>query len=148
MPTQTGHIDVYQKYNFHVLVDGIFVAGFHRVSNIGWEIQEKDYAEGNSPIAMRRLRRFTKVKDIVLEAGMTRDTSFFHWGLNAADYHAAVGGKVKRNVHIQYLDRNGNIQKIRILMNCWVKEWQSGDFDAMANEALIERMVLAPEYLS
>lgn len=79
MSPHTAEDDPYAQYNFEVEVDGETVAGFAEVAGITMELETVRYREGGVNDHVHRLPGQFAHANLVLQRGLTTDTTFWEW---------------------------------------------------------------------
>lgn len=141
--------NLYKKYLFLIEIDGIAHAGFQSCSGLTMESETIEYHEGgmNRPVAKDAGK--VKFEPLTLKRGATDDTDTYTWALLANEAVTGLGAPeptYKRNISIVQKDRSGVILKRWNLTNAWVKKFTAADWDANANEAVIEELVIEYDY--
>lgn len=86
--TKTDH--PYTQYDFELEIDGRLAAGFSDVSGLTMELDTVRYREGGVNDRMHELPDGFAHANLVLQRGLTRDTTFSEW------IHEVMGGNLTR----------------------------------------------------
>ncbi|MBK1699983.1 phage tail protein [Thiococcus pfennigii] len=130
-------------YNFVFELQGVRVAYFTEISALGVDIDVIEYREGGDAASVRTLPGLVRYPRITLSWGVTTSGEMWQWLMTA------VNGRVeKRNGAVISLSPDGNREVVRYnLTQVWPCTWNSARFDALGNEAAIERVTLVAETL-
>lgn len=90
MSQYTDGENPYSQYNFEVQVEGESVAGFSEVSGITMQLDTVEYQEGGVNDHVHTLPGTMAHANLVMERGMTQDTSFWKW------IQDVMSGKIRR----------------------------------------------------
>ena len=129
-------IDPYKNFSFRVKWDARYVAGISRIAGL------RSGTEVNSSPA--------KFSPIVLERGMTHDSSFQMW-VNQATTGFAQGGEsslnvLRQDVRIESFNEAGELVEAWDVFRCWPSEYQPlADLDGNANAVIIGHLKLENE---
>lgn len=145
----TGRTDPYKAFNFRVTITGKKVfgkLGFQKVSGLKAKTDVVEYRDGNdSGLAIRESAGLIKFDPITLERGMSEDEDMIEWfELNAkADQSGASNdSQMSCQMKIELLDRDRTVVKTWDVIDCWVAEYESADFDAQSNNIAIEKITV------
>lgn len=143
-----------KKFAFRIELDGgaggPVYAGFSKCSELSVEVANVQYWEGGGLIPNKSPGRLT-FADVTLERGATVDRALYDW-LNEVVSLAAGSGiglsdpAYKRNLDIVQLDRDGAVQRRWSIYNAWPTKFVAGEWDANADEVLIESVTLTYDY--
>jgi phage tail-like protein len=146
-----NRLDPYKSYRFLVYFDTSTtpVAGLSKVTALKRSSDPIEYKEGGNPIIRKGLGR-TKYDPITMERGVTFDNDFENWA-NAAQVLASGDpstslASLRKTIHIELLNEEGQAVRRYIFYRCWVSEYQAlPDLDAGANAIAIEHIKLENE---
>lgn len=147
----TSRNDPYKSYKFLVEISGNTVftkAGFQKVSGLKFDTEIVEYREGGDTNTVSKSPGLTKYDPITLERGMSEDGDMWNWAMKVFKAGNKNGGSYKNiraNVLIKLQDRDGEVVKTWRVPNCWVSNYETGEFDAMGNDIMIERITLQHE---
>ncbi len=147
----TTRFDPYKTFRFLVYFEQSTtpVAGVSKVGGLKRSSDVIEYKEGGNALIRKGLGR-TKYDPITLERGVTHDTDFEEWA-NAAQLldtgHPTQSLKnLRKEIHIELLNEEGQPVHRYILHRCWVSEYQAlPDLDGGANAVAIEHIKLENE---
>ncbi len=147
----TTRFDPYKTFRFLVYLEQSTtpVAGVSKVGGLKRSSDVIEYKEGGNALIRKGLGR-TKYDPITLERGVTHDTDFEEWA-NAAQLldtgHPTQSLKnLRKEIHIELLNEEGQPVHRYILHRCWVSEYQAlPDLDGGANAVAIEHIKLENE---
>ena len=137
-----------KKQRFLVEIDQISHAGFAKCSELSVEVASVLYWEGGSAIPNKSPGRLT-FPDVTLERGVTTDRDLFDWFQDVAITSSGLGltdPGYKRNLDIVQLDRDGTTLRRWTLYRAWPVKFVAGEWDAEADENVIERVTLTFDY--
>jgi phage tail-like protein len=148
----TGRNDPYKSFKFEVTISGNMVfakAGFQKVSGLKMETDVVEYREGGDNNTVSKTPGLTKFDPITLERGQSEDVDMWNWASKLfsldGDKNADLDPKFRANMQISLKDRNGTIVRTWTVPNCWVSTYETGEFDAMGNNVMIERIIVQHE---
>ena len=146
----TERYDPYKSFRFEVEISGRMVfarAGFQKVSGLKMETEVIEYREGGDNLTVSKSPGLTKFDPITLERGMSEDTDMWAWASKIfhIDKSAHEQVKYRANVKIKLKDRNGKVVKAWEIPNAWISRYETGEFDAMGNNVMIETIELQHE---
>jgi phage tail-like protein len=138
--------DPYPAYNFQVIVtdvsnDGKAVSGsFSEASGLEVEVPPILYRNGSEDITQRKIPGLKKFTDITLKRGITGDTDFWKWIVNA------LNGQVKRTSGaILLLDENRKEVMRWKFDRAWPCKFTGATMHAGNNEIAMETLVICTE---
>lgn len=142
----TGRHDPYRNFNYKVTISGkkIFAkSGFNKITGLKLKTDVIEYRDGNdSQLTPHKLSGLVKHDPVTFERGMSEDADIWSWVIQQIksndDGHKAT-------ITIELLDKARNGVKKWELLECWVSDYETGDFDAMGNGVMIDRMVVQYE---
>jgi phage tail-like protein len=146
-----NRLDPYKTYRFLVYFEASTtpVAGVSKVSGFKRSSDVIEYKEGGNAITRKGLGR-TKYEPVTLERGVTFDLDFETWAntsqvLDTGSPSASLAN-LRKEVHIELLNEEGQPVRRYIFHRCWVSEYQAlPDLDAGANAIAIEHIKLENE---
>jgi len=134
--------DVLRNFGFRMDRQGEQLGYFTRIAGLGQKVETIAYRQGGDPSTVMRLPGRTSIRDITLSMGVSNSDTLWSW------LQSAVDGAVQRyDVSIIALDTQQSEVMRWSLANAWISECHVADFDALANEVLIENMTLVAERL-
>ncbi|WP_135534612.1 phage tail protein [Halostella pelagica] len=141
MTEYTAKDDPYSKYNFEVEIDGETVAGFAEVSGLTMELDTVQYREGGVNDHVHQLPGQFVHANLVLQRGLTKDTSFWHW------IQEVMSGEVTRkNLVIKIKDSfKGDSTWGWEFKNAYPTKWRGPDLASHQRGMAIESIELAYE---
>jgi phage tail-like protein len=126
------------NYRFYVKIDNIPQAAFTEVSGLNLETVVQDYEEGGTNYYVHRLPGRTKVSNLVLKRGVTKDNEFFKW------YRDFMTGKAKRqDITLVMYDTAGTELFHWNFKNVYPVKWSGPQFSADGKSIAIETLELA-----
>lgn len=138
-----------KKFLFTVEIDGLDVAWFESVSGLEFEIGVVEQHEGGNIIVADQSPGKVKFSPVTLMVGSTDNTELYDWSLLVADAAANAGevdADYKKNVAIVQKDRDGSEKRRYTLYECWPSKYKSGEWDAKAEENVVEEVTLTYKY--
>ena len=148
-PVNTHRQDPYKNFKFKVRWDGQYIAGITKVSPLIRTTAAVITRSGGDASKDHVSPGSTSYPPIILERGITHDTSFEQWANlthnNQGD--AAMSLKdYRKDMSIELFNLQGEIVMSFMVYRCWVSEYQAlPDLDANANCVAIERIVIQHE---
>ena len=142
-------LDPYKVFKFQVIVDGSIVPGVSRVSALCRHTESVSYRSGAFPSYFLRTPGTTTFDPIILERGVTHDTTFEDWAELA--YSPAGDAPMslrnfRKDMRINLLNMQGTVVLSYMVYRCWVSQYQPlPELNADANEVAIETIVLEHE---
>ena len=126
------------KNYFKVMLDGVEISGFERISNLQSEI-EVEFNDDNSD----KIPGKSFCRNVILHKKRTREQPFWNW---LKDVQA--GNLVKKNIQIELIYRNKSLRGWN-LVNCWPCRWSISDItnDVMDTAEEIELVVESIELI-
>jgi phage tail-like protein len=143
--------DPYKNFKFRVRWDGRYVAGVSKVGALSRITEVVPHRDGGDPSSSRKSPGRTEYNAIVLERGVTHDTSFEQWANRAHQHGNALGAQVslgdfRKDVVIEVYNEAGQLAIAYKVYRCWVSEYQAlPDLDANANAVAIQHIKLENE---
>lgn len=142
-------IDPYKSFKFHVMLEGKRVPNVTRVSALRWRTEAVLHRDGGFPSHLMTGPGVTSFDPIVLERGITHDTTFEDWAAlayNPAGDAARSLKNFRKDMIVRLLNEQGNVVLSYMVYRCWVSEYQAlPDLDANGNAVAIETVVLTHE---
>jgi len=148
---QAKRRDPLRGYKFRVtdMSKGALLGGFNSVTGLRKEIEVVNYREGEDGAVVRKLPGLTEFPNIVLQKGMSENTSLQEWSDEVYRIHGdntlPADDVLRRNIRIVLLNREGVITKAWRVEECWPAIYEIGDLDAESSDVLMERVELANE---
>lgn len=136
------------KFHFEVDWGGTRI-GFTEVCGLEAETEVIEYREGSDKSYNKRKQPgLTKYTDVTLKRGVFKgDFEFFQWWQKTF-FFQEVNEKFRRTITIKLLDETHSAVMVWNLANAWPCRVKWGSLDAMANEVLMEELVITHEGLS
>lgn len=133
------------KQKFRVRISGFWVADFATVSSLEMEVGVIEYREGGAmfPDLSPGLAKATEV---TLERGVGQDADMYAWFtqvVSGASQQGLPVPLIRRDVDIEQLDRNDVLKKAYRLFHAWPRKIVMGEWDANAEEVVMESITLA-----
>lgn len=142
--TYTTTEDPYGKYNFEVEVDGSTVAGFAEVSGLTMELETVQYQEGGVNDHVHQLPGQFAHANLVLQRGLTTDTSFWAW-----IQEVMSGNVTRKNIVVKIKDSfKGSNEWGWEFKNAYPTKWAGPDLASNERGMAIESIELAYERFS
>lgn len=139
---------IFKRFAFEVEIQGVGQAGFKSVGPLEAKIGVNRYRQGGSPITIKTPGDI-EYPDIVMKRGATQDQSLFDWFMDTALHYQKTGAvtpQYLRNVGIRQVDRDTSTAREWDVFGCFPVEFVAGDWDADAEENLIESVTLSVKY--
>lgn len=138
--------DPVSNYNFSVEIDGQTIAQFQAAEGISIEIsviEHKENKTGGLPV-MKKLPGHVQFADIVLKRGRVSENNFWDWIKQVQD--GDVDG-ARKNGSITINDyMRAEVGRFNFEMG-WPSKVELGNFDASADEVLLETVTITHEGL-
>lgn len=142
----TERQDPYKNFNYSVTIVGrknFAKAGFNKITGLKFKTDVVEYRDGDDvQLSLSKSAGLVKTDPVTFERGMSED-------MDIADWMSKVAGSndegVKSTIIIELKDRARNGGKKWELRNCWISDYETGDFDAQGNAVMLERMVIQHE---
>jgi phage tail-like protein len=142
-------LDPYKVFKFQVIVDGSIVPGVSRVSALCRHTEPVSYRSGAFPSYFLRTPGSTTFDPIILERGVTHDTTFEDWAelaYSPAGDAAMSLRNFRKDMRINLLNMQGTVVLSYMVYRCWVSQYQPlPELNADANDVAIETIVLEHE---
>jgi phage tail-like protein len=150
-PNNPTRFDPYKNFKFRVKWDGAYVPAISRVTGLIRTTEVVKFREGGDPSTSRKSTGLTEFEPIILERGLTDDTSFEDWANLVWKLGAGLGSEMslnefRKDIVIELYNEAG--QKVRAynVYRCWPSEYGAlPDLDAGANAVAIEHIKLENE---
>jgi len=143
--------EYFPKHQFLVDIGPGISAGFQKCSELSAEVAKIEYWEGGSIIPWKLPGRVT-FADVTLERGASTSRAFYDWMILTVNASRGefptrgVGAKTDsymRNATVYQMDRDGQTELcVWDLFHCWPQKFVAGEWDATADEAVIESLTL------
>lgn len=133
-------LEAYSSCRFYVECGGQKQGIFTEVSGLQVEMDVMEYQEGGNNGFVHRLPGFTKVSNITLKYGMTKNNDLFKWLMDVAS-----GKLSRRNVSIVMLDTAGNELMRWNFQNAYPVKWIGSQFRSAEAAVAIDTLELAHE---
>lgn len=137
-------LDFFERFNYVVEVDGVRRAGFMTASELAVEVGKVELREGGRLIPHKK-PGVVNYTDVTLARGATEDRELYDWFNAVASFTTSTGetgDAYKREVDIVQIDRDGSERRRWTLTNAFPIRFKAGDWDATAEEAMMEEVVL------
>lgn len=145
----THRIDPYRISKFQVVLDGRVVPDIVRVGALRRETETVLYRAGDFPNHLVKAPGLTDFDPIVMERGITHDTTFEEWAelCYSAQGDAAISLKsFRKDMLINLLNRQGTVVLSYRVYRAWVSEYTAlPELDAHANEVAVETITIQHE---
>lgn len=139
----TVRIDPFHAFNFRVELDKTSVASFRECGGLTATTDSVDYREGKDiPLNPRKLPGLSKVVNITLKGGMTRNRDLWNWYKNILN-----GVPDRRNGAIVLQDEQHNDVMRWNFENGWICKWEGPAMNATSNDVAIQSIEICHERL-
>ena len=141
-------LDPYKNFKFQVVLDGDIVPGVTRVSALRRHTETINHRDGNFPSHLMSAPGATSFDPIVLERGVTHDTTFEAWAMLAYSPSGDAAMSLKnfrKDMRINLLNQQGTIVLSYMVYRCWVVEYQALD-ELDANETAVVNEILVLQH--
>jgi phage tail-like protein len=142
-------LDPYKNFKFRVVLDGRVVPGVLRVGALRRRTEVILWRDGAFPSAVVKAPGVSEYDAILLERGITHDTTFEDW---AAEVHSHAGdaamslAKFRKDLRLDLLNEQGAVVLSYMIFRAWVSEYQAlPALEADGNAVAIESVLLAHE---
>jgi phage tail-like protein len=138
-----------KKFLFAVEIDGLEVAWFESVSGLEFEVGVVEQHEGGNINVADQSPGKVKFAAVVLSIGSTDNRELYDWALLVVDAAANSGeidNEYKKNVSIVQKDRDQSEKRRYNLFEAWPNKYKSGEWDAKAEENVVEEVTLTYRY--
>lgn len=134
----------WQAWNFVVEVDGKPIAGFNKVSGIGWKRSVVKFQEGGVDGISDQSHGAKTPKDVTFEQGVSKNNYFRDW-----DASIDAGNPDDLRTFTVAQQHGGKVVERVKLENCGFGDYEAGDFDRGAEDKVrMRKMVLSPQRIS
>ena len=134
-----------KKFQFAIEIAGLQVSWFFKISALENESTViEQFEAGNNNVSDQSPGR-VKFTTITLSIGATDNSELSRWRQQVIDASADSGlpdAEYKRNVAVVVLDRDGKEKRRYNLFEAWPSKYIAGEFDAGAEENVIEEVTL------
>ena len=148
-PVNPHRLDPYKVFKFQVIVDNHVIPGVSRVSALRRHTEVIRFREGAFTSHFLTAPGVTRFDPIVLERGITHDTTFESWAelaYSPAGDAAMSLKEFRKDMRINLLNQQGSVVLSYMVYRCWVSEYVAlPELDAQANAVAIESIVLEHE---
>lgn len=142
----TERHDPYRNFNFRVSIVGkktFAKAGFNKVTGLKAKTDVIEYRDGDdSQLTPHKTAGLIKTDPVTFERGMSEDLDAWDWMVMSANSN---DDSHKSTIIVELLDRGRNGVIKWELKECWISDYETGDFDALGNGLMIEKMVVQHE---
>ncbi len=146
-----NRFDPYKNFKFRVKWDGQYVAGLSKMGALKRTTELVTHREGGDPSSSRKSPGRTEYDAIMLERGVTHDTSFEAWANKVWNFGAGAGAEAsladfRKDIIIDVFNEAGQKVISYKVYRCWVSEFTSlPEFDSNANAVAIQSIKLENE---
>jgi phage tail-like protein len=150
-PTNPTRLDPYKNFKFRVKWDGQYVPAVLRVSAIVRSTEVVEKRAGGDASTSHKSAGLTQFGNIVIERGLTDDTTFEAWANLVWKYGAALGSEVslnefRKDIVIELFNEAGQLVRAYNVYRCWPTEYQAmSQLDANVAAEVMERITLENE---
>ena len=145
----TTRFDPYLGFRFKIKVDGQYVAGLNKCGALKKATEVTPWYEGGDSSGPHLIPGKTKYDAILMEAGVTHDTTFEDWAnkVNNFEGDAAVSlATFRKDISIEVYNLGGQKVLAYNVYRCWVSEYQAlPQLDAGGNAVMISTIKLENE---
>lgn len=138
-----------KKFLFGIEIDGLEVAWFESCSSLEAEVGVVEQHEGGSIVVADQAPGKVKYAPITLMVGATDNRELYDWWEQVIDAAANSGepdDSYKKNLSIVQKDRDGTVKKRHNVFLAWPNKYVAGEWDAKAEENVIEQITLTYRY--
>lgn len=138
-----------KKFLFAVEIDGLEVAWFETCSSLEAEVGVVEQHEGGGINVADQSPGKVKFPAVTLGVGATDNTELYDWWLQVVDAEADTGepdDDYKKQAAIVQKDRDGSEKRRFTLYKAWPSKYKAGEWDAKAEENVIEEITLTYLY--
>lgn len=145
----THRLDPYRNFMFHVVLEGLVVAGVSKVSALKRTTEVVTHREGNQVSNAMVSPGMTAHDAITLERGVTFDPTFHDWA-NQVYSPEGLGGvsllNFRKDILINLLNLQGVVVRSYRVFRCWPSEYVAlPELDANGNAVAIQTLTLQNE---
>ena len=145
----THRRDPYRNFKFRVKWDGKYIPGISRISPLERITEAVVYRDGGDTSSFRSAPGTTSFEPVVLERGLSHDTSFEEWADKIFSVKGDSGVSLKdyrKDIMIDLFNLQGVKVMSFIVYRCWVSEYQPlSELDANNCRIAVEKLVLQHE---
>lgn len=142
----TERHDPYRNFNFKVAIVGkktFARAGFNKISGLTAKTDVIEYRDGDDgQLTPHKTPGLIKTDPVTFERGMSEDLDAWDWMVMSANSNDESH---KSTITIELLDRGRNGVIKWDLKECWISDYETGEFDSLGNAIMIEKMVVQHE---
>ncbi len=138
-----------QKWAFAIEIDGLEVAWFETCSALEAEVGVVEQHEGGNITVADQTPGKVKFSPVTLTLGATSNQELYTWFQLVADASANSGAPsdaVKKNLAIVQLERDGTEKKRWDVFFAFPTKFKAGEWDAKAEENVIQEVTLTYRY--
>lgn len=134
----------WQSWNFVVEVDGKPIAGFTKVSGIGWKRAVVKFQEAGVDGISDQSHGAKSPKDVTFERGVSSDPYFWDW-----DASIDAGNPDDLRTFTVAQQHGGKVVERIKLENCALGDFEAGDFDRGSEDKVrMQKVVVTPQRLA
>ncbi len=141
--------DPYKNFKFRVKIDGKIVAGMTRISPLTRTTEVIEFREGGNPSLVHKIPGRTKYNPIILEEGVTHDTTFESWANMVHNIQGDAAGSLKnfrKDILLEMLNEMGTVVIVYKIYRCWVSEYRAlPELDANTPKVAIRSITIENE---
>lgn len=145
----THRFDPYKNFKFKVKWDGKYIPGISKISPLARITEPVIHREGGDPSNFRVSPGTTSFEPVVLERGLSHDTSFEEWAnmvFNMSGDSSMSLENYRKDIAIDLFNLQGRTVMSFIVYRCWVSDYVSlPELDANNKCIAIEKIVLQHE---
>jgi len=148
-PVNTHRHDPYKNFKFRVKLEGRYIPGVSQISALTRTTEVVTHRDGSDPSNFRFSPGTTQYASIVMERGITHDTTFEDWA-NAvftlgSDADMSLKN-FKKDIVIELLNLQGTVVMAYRVYRCWVTKYQAlPELDANGQCVAVETIVIQHE---
>jgi phage tail-like protein len=134
-----------KKFLFGIEIAGLEVAHFETMSELSGEVGVVEQHEGGMANVADQSPGKLKFNTVTLTIGATDNQELYNWWLqviDAASNSGEIDEEYKRTVNLVQKDRNGTEKRRFKLFKAWPMKYVAGEWDAKAEENVIESIEL------
>lgn len=138
-----------KKFLFTFEIDGLDIAWFESISGLEGEIGVIEQHEGGAINTADKSLGKVKFTNLTLMVGATDNRDLYDWWLLCIDAAADTGevdAAYKKNCSLVQKDRDGSEKRRWNIFEAFPCKFKAGDWDAKAEENVIQEMGLAYRY--
>lgn len=138
--------DPYRNFNFKVQIIGkrtFARSGFNKISGLSAKSDVIEYRDGDdSQLTPHKTAGLVRTEPVTFERGMSEDLDAWNWMVDSCNSNDESH---KATIKIELLDRGRNGVVTWEMKECWISDYETGEFDALGNAIMIEKMVVQHE---